>query len=344
MALTEAAPDGAPWTGKIPVAVLTGFLGSGKTTLLNRVVRSPQWSDTALIVNELGEIALDHLLIESSSDNVQILNSGCLCCTLQGGLRETLADLFVRRVNRKVPRFARVIIETTGLADPGPVANSLVSDALLRAEYRFAAIAATVDAMHGERQIERFPEAARQVSVADVLILTKTDLVSPQAAAALTNRLSALNPVAPVVASVRGDIDPQLIFASAEKLPARAAFGSGGDYSGLARPPHSAARAMSFVIDHPVHWPGLSAWMSYAAEHFGDRLLRVKGIFTVAGERSAVSIHGIGRFFHPPERLGRQVIGGGVSNLVCIIARDLDEAELAASIKLLEKETATNGF
>jgi G3E family GTPase len=317
---------------KIPVTVLTGFLGSGKTTLLNRVLRSPQWSDTAIVVNEFGEIALDQLLIESASDNIRVLASGCLCCTLQGGLRETLAGLFVRRVNGKVPRFARVIVETTGLADPGPVANSLVADALLRAEYRFSAIATTVDAMHGVAQIERFPEAARQAALADVLIVTKTDLASREQTAELCDRLRDLNPVAPVIQSARGDVDPRCLFPDNPPLDIQHADAAAA---------HTHMQAWSFVIERPVHWSGLAAWMAYAEEHFGERLLRVKGIFTIAEEDSAVAIHGVGRFFHPPERLGRR--GDGVSRLVCI-GRDIGQRELEASVRLFEMEEATRGI
>ena len=162
---------------RIPVTLLTGFLGSGKTTLANRLLRRPSFANTAVIVNELGEIGLDHLLVERGDDSVLLLDSGCLCCALQGGLRETLADLFVRRAAGSVPRFERVVIETTGVADPGPIANALVLDALLRAEFRLAAIVTTVDALHATRQLSEEPEAVRQIVLADVLIATKTDLV-----------------------------------------------------------------------------------------------------------------------------------------------------------------------
>jgi G3E family GTPase len=170
----ESAP---PIDPVIPVTVLTGFLGSGKTTLANRFLRRPPFANTAVIVNELGEIGLDHLLVERGDDSVLLLDSGCLCCALQGGLRETLADLFVRRAAGSVPRFERVVVETTGVADPGPIANALVLDALLRAEFRLAAIVTTVDALHATRQLTDEPEALRQVVLADVLIVTKTDLL-----------------------------------------------------------------------------------------------------------------------------------------------------------------------
>ncbi len=321
---------------RIPVTVLTGFLGSGKTTVLNRMLRSAEWSNTAVIVNELGEVALDHLLMETSSDNVKVLASGCLCCALQGDLRETLADLFVRRVGGKVPPFERVVVETTGLADPAPVANSIVSDALLRAEYRFTGIATTVDAVRCESQVGQYTEAARQIALADLLVVTKTDLVPAEHGARVHRRLEELNALARQCDAVDGELDPRLLFAdSVRELPQAGWLrGASGGYSGLGAAPHTAARAFSFLIEHPVHWSGIAAWTAYAAESFGERLLRVKGIFCVADEDCRVVIHGIGHFFHPPERLRGSAGADGVSRLVCI-ARQVELAELEASLKLL---------
>jgi G3E family GTPase len=320
----------------IPVSLLTGFLGSGKTTLLNRMLRSPAWRDTAVVVNELGQIPLDHELVESSSDNVRVLSSGCLCCALQGDLRETLADLFVRRVRGQVPRFARTVVETTGLADPAPIANALVADPLLREEYRFSAIVTTVDAMQAAAQIQRYVEAGRQVAMADRLILTKTDLASPGEAQAARRAVSELNPVALLTTSVRGEVDPALLFPDAARrtpvLPA-GVFGGSGGYSGFV-PRHSAVLTSSFVIEHAVHWSGVAAWTAFAAECFGDRLVRAKGVLTIADDGSSVAIHGIGRFFHPPERLAMEPIPGAPSRLVCI-TRDVDPAEVERSMKLL---------
>jgi G3E family GTPase len=320
----------------IPVSLLTGFLGSGKTTLLNRMLRSPAWRDTAVVVNELGQIPLDHELVESSSDNVRVLSSGCLCCALQGDLRETLADLFVRRVKGEVPRFARAVVETTGLADPAPIANSLVADALLREEYRFSAIVTTVDAMQVAGQVHDYVEASRQVAMADLLILTKTDLAGPAEANAARRAVAQLNQVATFTTAVRGEVDPQLLFPDAARrtpvLPA-GLFGGAGGYSGLA-PRHSVVSTSSFVIEHPVHWSGLAAWTAYVAEHFGERLVRAKGVLSIADDDSSVAIHGIGRFFHPPERLARNATPGAPSRLVCI-TRDIEPAAVERSTRLL---------
>lgn len=331
---------------RIPVAVLTGFLGSGKTTLLNRMLRNPDWSNTAVVVNELGEVALDHLLMETSTENVKVLSSGCLCCALQGDLRETLADLFVRRVAGKVPPFERVVVETTGLADPAPVANALVSDALLRAEYRLSAIATTVDALQCEDQIEQYVEAGRQIALADVLVITKADLVPPDRIAELHLMLTRLNSVGRLITCTRGDLDPRQLFGdSVRELPS-AGFpllrGAAGGYSGLAGARHTIAAASSFLIEHPVHWSGIAAWTAFARENFGDRLLRVKGIFVVPDDDCCVVIHGVGHFFHPPERVSRSVVEDSVSRLVCI-ARDLEHDELADSIKLLALPRGAEG-
>src|SRR6185312_4459334 len=205
MALSDAA-------SRIPVTVLTGFLGSGKTTLLNHVLNQPEMAATAVIVNEFGEIGLDHLLVESATDDVVLLNSGCLCCTVRGDIVNTLTDLFVKRVKNRVPYFARAVIETTGLADPAPVLHALISDPIVAERYMIDGVVTTIDAVNGAGTLDRQPEAAKQAAVADRLILTKTDLAEPGVLAALTARLTMLNPGAPQLRAAHGAIDPSALF------------------------------------------------------------------------------------------------------------------------------------
>ncbi len=166
----------------IPVAVLTGFLGSGKTTLLNHLLAHPDMGETAVIVNEFGEIGLDHLLIESAGEDTVLLNSGCLCCTVRGDLIETMRRLFKRRARREVPAFTRLAVETTGLADPAPILHTLMSDPLLVNWFRLDAVIATVDAAAGRATLDAHGESVKQAAVADRLLLTKTDLVGGRGA------------------------------------------------------------------------------------------------------------------------------------------------------------------
>src|SRR5690242_21066672 len=201
MALSDAA-------SRIPVTVLTGFLGSGKTTLLNHVLKNPDMAATAVIVNEFGEIGLDHLLVGSATEDVVLLSSGCLCCTVRGDIVNTLTDLFVKRVKGQVPHFTRAVIETTGLADPAPVLHALLSDPIVAERYMIDGVVTTVDAVNGAGTLDRQVEAVKQAAIADRLIITKTDLADPDALAGLEVRLAALNPGAPLLHAVHGAIEP----------------------------------------------------------------------------------------------------------------------------------------
>src|SRR5215831_14395278 len=196
----------------VPVTLLTGFLGSGKTTVLNHVLKQPDMAATAVIVNEFGEIGLDHLLVERASEDVVLLNSGCLCCTVRNDIVDTLTSLFVDRAKGKVPWFTRVVIETTGLADPAPILHTLMTQPIVAARYMLDGVVTTVDAVNGAATLDRQPEAVKQAAVADRLLLTKTDLAEPALRRALEARLKALNPSAPLIPVAQGAADLTRLF------------------------------------------------------------------------------------------------------------------------------------
>lgn len=347
---------------RIPITLLTGFLGSGKTTLVNALLRHPGLADTAVIVNEFGAIALDHQLIAAADDNIVLLGAGCLCCAAQGGLRETLADLFVRRVNGAVPKFRRVLIETSGLADPGPIANVLAFDSLIRAEYQLHTIVTAVDALNAEAQLDQYAEALQQALLADVLVITKGDCVADAALGTLRARLAALNPTAACLSATRGAIDPDRILQVAPRtrrgpkwlstLPevaartdtppaqATASPSTPATYLGarqLAIPVahHTAGvRSLAVTLDHPVTWAGLAAWMALAAEAFGRDLLRVKGLLGIDGQPGPVIVHAVAGQFHAPETLPAWPDADHRSRLV-IITRNVAPERLRTSLKAL---------
>ena len=196
-------PDQA---NRLPILVLTGFLGSGKTTLLSKLLRDPDMANTAVVINEFGDVGLDHMLVESSDEDTILMDSGCLCCTIRGDLVDTLRGLFRKRVTGDVPEFDRLVIETTGLADPAPILHTLMNDPLICARYRLDGVLTTVDALHGLSQLDAQFESVKQAAVADRILITKTDLASATDVEALRARLRGINPAAPMHDVSQGDI------------------------------------------------------------------------------------------------------------------------------------------
>lgn len=320
---------------KLPIYVLTGFLGSGKTSLVNALLKAPAFANTAVVVNEFGEIGLDHALVQSSTDNVVLLEAGCLCCTIADSLHETLADLHFRRVRAEVPPFERVVIETTGLADPAPILNTLLGNPLVTEHYRLEAVIATVDAVHFAKALENHREVPKQIAVADRIVVTKADIVSGVELSRVEAIVKAHNPAAHIGRSRHGS----------GALDAFSRSDPAGSKSVTAYEAHSHAhdvnrhdehvRAHCFVLDAPVSWSGVAAWSRLVADALGERLLRCKGILEIAETGEVVFLQGVQRVFHTPERLPGWPDADRRSRLVCI-TRDVDEAELRRTLPALK--------
>ena len=274
----------------IPVSIVTGFLGAGKSTLLRRILRDPAWADSAVIINEFGEIPLDHDLVAASEESFVSVATGCLCCVLRDDLTTTLLDLLRRREAGEVPRYNRVLIETSGLADPAPILHALMSDPALGATHALQGMVTLVDALHGAASLARHPEAQRQLRLADRILVTKTDLAAvPEAA------IRALNPAAPLRAAVQGAAPPEWLFAAPprpEALPDWAAQHSQG------------VGAIVIEREAPIPALALTLWMQGLAEHAGPRLLRLKGLVALVEQpdRPAV-VHAIQHLVYPLEWL-----------------------------------------
>ncbi|WP_158045799.1 CobW family GTP-binding protein [Skermanella pratensis] len=327
---------------RLPVSVLTGFLGSGKTTLLSRLVRHPGMANTAVIINEFGEIGLDHLLVTESSENTVLLNSGCLCCTVRGDLIDTMRDLFLKRVRGEIPEFDRVVIETTGLADPAPVLHTLMNDPLIAARFRLDGVITTVDAVNGSDQLNRHQESVKQAAVADRIVLTKTDIASPGALADVERRLAALNPAAPLMRAVQGEIEPAGLFDAGlynpttkspdvERWLRAEAYGDDHGHGDHGHDDHDHGHhehghdhhghdhrdgrahdrnrhddhisAFCMTIEEPLAWEGFATWIETLITLRGPDLLRIKGILNVRESDTPVVVHGVQHVFHPPVRL-----------------------------------------
>ena len=285
----------------IPVAIVTGFLGSGKTTLISRILRDPAFARTAVIVNEFGEIGLDHELIASSDETLLALTTGCLCCAVRSDLVATLLDL-----RRRSDAYDRVLIETSGLADPAPILHALMTDRDIAQHHVLAGVVTVVDAVHGEATLERHPEALRQVAFADTLLLSKTDITEPSAA--LRTRLAALNPQA-ILRSTR-DIAPATLFTNATVK---------ADVTPVAR--HSDGIESSVLQrDRPIPALALTLLLEALAEHCGARLLRMKGLVDIEempGQPAVV--HGVQHVFSAPEFLDRWPSADHTTRMVFIV-------------------------
>lgn len=293
---------------RIPVTLLTGHLGSGKTTLLNRYLSATDAAHTAVIINEFGKIGLDHQLVRQTTENVVLLENGCICCSVRGDLVETLKQLLGDVARGRVPPFERVVIETTGLADPVPVVHSMMNDLQIMLKYELAGIVTLVDGVLGADTIRRHAEAGKQVALADCLVITKADLAAATDLDALRSRLGLFNPSARVVTQALGALDRSLFETRLFDPGARSDMDHWLGRTRAASGPsgHEAGTVSNFCItrDRPLDWQAVSDWIEGLVADFGPQLLRVKGLLDVGDpEGRPYVLHGIQHLFHPPEPL-----------------------------------------
>lgn len=331
----------------IPITIVTGFLGSGKTSLINRLLADPALADCAVLVNELGEIGLDHLFIRQISENVSLLASGCLCCATRGDLVDALRDLFIQRLKGDLPPFKRIIIETSGLADPVPILQTLITDPLLLERFRLTGIVTLFDAVHGQSQIDRHQELLRQIVLADRIVLTKLDCTPAGSAEPLSTFLHHLNPTAPIfradaLTDMPGillepcDADPRMRPVQWASSLARAA-GETGTYPFFftRRASHSpGVTSATLRCLQPVRWPMLMKWLSDLLERDGEHILRIKGIVNAAGESNPLAVHGIRHVFYPATPLLGWPDDTHDTRLV-VIAQDFDLKVVTESFQTL---------
>ena len=308
---------------QIPINIVTGFLGSGKTTVLNQLLSSPDLADTAVLVNEFGEIGIDHLLVKSIDDDIFLLESGCICCSVRDDFSASLLRLHDRRAQGSAPPFQRVLLETTGIADPIAISELALSDKEIVQRYFCRKIVTVVDAVYGQSNLDKHIEAVKQVSVADHIIVSKTDLCAQPQLDGIEERLRQLNPLAPQSHSGLDPADPNILRGEGggkapgwegKQLPRQ----NKREQDALSSPHDHRFATFSLRWPEAVAWDDFVAWLEAVLIARGDSIHRVKGLLNVAGESRPWVIQGVQHSFHAPQKLDGWPSGETTTRLVFI--------------------------
>ena len=348
---------------RYPVVLITGFLGSGKTTLLAQLLRHPGMNNTAVIVNEFGEIGLDHMLVETPDEEMVLLNSGCLCCSIRGDLVNTLSQLLLRRHAGEIPAFDRVVVETTGLADPAPILHTVLTDEAVSPHFLLDSVITVVDAVNGSGQLDRHFESVKQAAVADRIVLSKTDLTTRETIDPLLGRLAKLNPGADILEVTQGMVDPDTLLTfgtdgrRSRQLDMTDWLGESGQAAERPNDHHAQhnhepeahhgvephghnhdadIRTFSVVRETPVEPAGLELWLNMLSGFRGPNLLRVKGLLNVAGD--PVVVHAVQHLFHDPVALPKWPSDDRRSRIV-FITHKLERDEVEKTLQALDLST-----
>ena len=324
---------------RLPVTLVTGFLGSGKTTLLNFLLKQPELADTAVIINEFGDVGLDHLLVETADENMVLMASGCICCTIQGDLAGTLQDLLNKRGKNGMPPFRKVVIETTGLADPVPILKTLLTHHIISNHFVLDGVVTVVDAVNGAEQLDTHLESVKQAATADRIVLAKADLVEPAKLRDLKSRLTEINPGADQLSANNGVLNPSDLFGIG--LESRGARGADAEdwlrldafkehhHHNHDHGAEDSVHTFAVHIDKPIHPMGLKLWVDAISTFLGPGLLRVKGILNVKGE--PIVVHAVQQVFHEPQALTAWPDDDHRSRIV-FITLGLEETEIRGSL------------